>query len=237
MIGGRRIRPRRVRLHLATAVEGETIPTMIAMVARSSRPEYVSSPLLTAALHAATPVYAGKGFLQPQGLSSGAFEAMRAFAVATARGGSKVTGSDLLAGRLPGPPQPATAKTLLAAHNVQNKHSARLVAIEDAARWLNDLPVPTFKLSRLRPALRVVLQLLDVGENPLHQRPRCRWVVEGNVISDSIKVGKCGLCPDYFSHRCIRDLASACETTRPSSTARSPRAMPSRIRIRACNFS
>lgn len=52
-------------------------------------------------------------------------------------------------------------------------------------------------------------------------------IFQGDVVRNSIEIGQCGIRPNYFSHRAILALACSLETVRPSSTARSPRAMPS----------
>lgn len=66
-------------------------------------------------------------------------------------------------------------------------------------------------------------QLLDALEDTLNKTPRRLRIVESTVIGDGVEVVESGFGPDYFSHRPIRFLASVWVTTRPSSTARSPK--------------
>lgn len=69
--------------------------------------------------------------------------------------------------------------------------------------------------------------------------PRWRRIgfVECNVIGNGIQIGERRLRPDYFSHRAMRDPASAYVTTLPSATAISPRAMPSSTAMRCWSSS
>ena len=110
-----------------------------------------------------------------------------------------------------------------------------VVAIQHAARRLDDLPIPgSPELNRPASKLRVSLELLDMSEYALHKRGRGCGIVQRNVVRYCIQIRERRLRPDYFSHRAMRVRASACDTTLPSATAISPRAMPSRSAMRFC---
>jgi hypothetical protein len=116
---------------------------------------------------------------------------------------------------------------------MHNVYGVAVMPIENAAGRFHHLTVakPT-ELWRLRATLGVLGKLLDMGKYPLNQFARGRWILEGYVIGNAVEGSNCGVRPNYFSHRAMRSLALACETTRPSSIARSPRAIPSSSAIR-----
>jgi len=110
-----------------------------------------------------------------------------------------------------------------------------VVAIQHAARRLDDLPIPGApEFDRTAAAFRMGLELIDMSEYALHKRGRGCGIVQGDVVRDCIQIRERWLRPDYFSHRAMRVRASACDTTLPSATAISPRAMPSRSAMRFC---
>lgn len=94
-------------------------------------------------------------------------------------------------------------------------------AVEDAARWFDNLPIAAaIELGRPRAALRKLLQLLDVRDDALHEGGRRGGIVERDVVGDSLKVSVRSAGPDYFCQRairfCIRFFTAAWERTRPS---------------------
>src|SRR5690606_2541056 len=110
-----------------------------------------------------------------------------------------------------------------------------VIAVEDPARRLDNLTIArALELRRTASALRVVNQLLDMAKNTADQLRRGNWVLQCDVISDSLQIAKRRLRPDYFSHLARRFLACACVATRPSAIACSPRAIPSSTAIRCC---
>lgn len=127
---------------------------------------------------------------------------------------------------------------LLGAHDVKDEHLPAILAIKDAAGWLDDLSIAAAgQFRRARSTGREPPQLFHMFEHALDQRPRRVRVLNGDVVRDGVKIAERRLGPDYFSHRAIRALALLWVTTRPCSMARSPRAMPSRTTTRRCSFS
>ncbi len=80
-------------------------------------------------------------------------------------------------------------------------------------------------------------QLLHTIQCPLHERGGSSGIFYGDVVGNRVKIGERSIRPDYFSHFFMRARACACVDVLPSETARSPRAMPSRIATRACSRS
>ena len=107
--------------------------------------------------------------------------------------------------------------------------------VKHAAWRLNNLSIaPSLEFSRFGTAVGVSRQLPNVQEDTLHQLPGSGGIVERDIVRDRIQIGQGRFCPDYFSHRAMRCLALAWVSVRPSSTAFSPRAMPSSKRMRCC---
>lgn len=132
--------------------------------------------------------------------------------------------------------QSARSEQTLRSHHMHNQNALAVKAIEHSAGRFCNLPIApsSTQLGGSTPALRVVCQLTHMGVHAFNQgNSRCR-VLNCDVISDGLKVGQGWLGPDYFSHRDRRDLASAWAITRPSETAISPLAIPSRIDMRCC---
>ncbi len=129
-------------------------------------------------------------------------------------------------------------KPLLDPHDVQDDDAAVVFPIENPAGGLDDLPDPQApQLGEFGPEAGVIGEPLHVLENALDEGPRCSRVFQRDMVGDGVEVLKGGLGPDYFSHRPRRRFASAWETVRPSSRARSPRAMPSSSFRRFCRDS
>ena len=115
----------------------------------------------------------------------------------------------------------------LPANDVKDKDPFAVVAVEHATWRFNDLAIAeAAEFPWHGAAFWMSGKLFHVREDPLYQAPSGFRVIESDVISDGIKIAQGGFGPNYFSHRDIRVLASACESVRPSSMARSPRAMP-----------
>ena len=116
----------------------------------------------------------------------------------------------------------------LSPHHVEDEERFAIASIEDSAGWFDQLPVsPARQLRRRRAAVRKPAELFDAREDTLNERPCGLDIVECDVVGDGIEIAERRFGPNYLSHRAMRVLAFACVTTRFSSTARSPRAMPS----------
>ena len=121
----------------------------------------------------------------------------------------------------------AEAQLPFSADDVKDKDSPTFVAVEHAAGEPDDLAIArAAKLPRHRPAFGLIGELFYVCEDPLDKATGCFRLVESDIVGDGIKVAQGRFGPNYFSHRDIRVLASACESVRPSSMARSPRVTP-----------
>src|SRR5258708_7126149 len=121
-------------------------------------------------------------------------------------------------------------KQPLASHHVEDPDALPVKAIKDPAGRLNNLPVSgTTELGGDGSAFGVPFQLFDMFEDSLDETARGLGVVEGDIIRDRVQISHCRLGPDYLSHRASRFFASPWGTVRPSSTARSPRAIPRSI--------
>lgn len=119
---------------------------------------------------------------------------------------------------------------------MEDEDPLSVVAVEDATRRLDDLPVsrpPQF--GNAAAALRMPRQLLDVRDHAPEQLRRSDAILERDVVRDRFEVReRRRLRPDYFSNFARRTLASAWLTPRPSASAISPRAIPSSTLIRRC---
>lgn len=121
---------------------------------------------------------------------------------------------------------------------MEDVHPSLFVPVDDPTGWLNDLPVPpAFELRELGTASWMLSELPNVPDDALDEVTCRDGIVQGDVVGYRLEVAQSGLCPDYFSHRDRRRLAWACVTVRPSSSAFSPRAMPSSNFIRCCSDS
>ena len=120
-------------------------------------------------------------------------------------------------------------------HDMQDKDLASIIAIEDPARRLHNLTV-TGAPQLLRPAttLWMVSQLLYMTKDAPNELGSSNRIFQCDVVGNGIQITQCRFRPDYFSHLERRFLAWAWVATRPSATACSPRAMPSRIAMRCC---
>src|SRR5205823_12847480 len=113
-----------------------------------------------------------------------------------------------------------------------------VMPVENPTGRLDNLSVPpALEFGRLGTALWIACELLDATKHPLNQRLRRFRVIQRDVIGNCLEIAQRRLGPDYFRHRVIRCFAFACDTTRPSSIAFSPRAMPSRRLIRRWSVS
>jgi hypothetical protein len=107
-------------------------------------------------------------------------------------------------------PKEAGAKKTLTSHDVKDVTAVAILAVEQPAWRLNDLPVPpTLEPLGLGAASGMISKLLDVLEHSLDQLPSGLWILQRDVICDGIQVIECGLGPDYLSHRAMRCLALA----------------------------
>lgn len=107
------------------------------------------------------------------------------------------------------------------------------VPVEDPTRRLNNLAVArTFEFGRHRTEQRVLFKSIHVVENTLNKLARSGGIFYRDVIRNGIEIGKSRLSPNYFSHRDNLALASFCVSVLPSSSASSPRAIPSNKFIR-----
>jgi hypothetical protein len=66
----------------------------------------------------------------------------------------------------------------LGPHYEEDEYLARVVPVEDAAGWLNDLAIaPPAQLGWFRAAVWMLGELLDVAEDTLYERGSGNWVV------------------------------------------------------------
>lgn len=120
------------------------------------------------------------------------------------------------------------AESAFAPHHAEDDDFVAVVSVEDAARGFDQLAVaPAAEFTRFGAAIGVIAELFDVPEDSLDELAGGRVIIERDVVGDGVEVVEGGLSPDYLSHRAMRFFALACVRTRPSSTARSPRARPS----------
>jgi len=66
----------------------------------------------------------------------------------------------------------------LGPHYEEDEYLARVVPVEDAAGWLNDLAIaPPAQFGRFRAAVWMLGELLDVAEDAPHELGSSNWVV------------------------------------------------------------
>lgn len=141
-----------------------------------------------------------------------------------------------LSGLDSGTPECTPSEQSFRAHSMHDEDVIAVKAIKDPARRLDDLTITSAsaEFSRATATFWMICELPDVLENPLDQGARCVWALDGDVVSDCLKVGDRRFRPNYLSHLERRFSAWAWVSVRPSETAISPRAMPSRMVIRSC---
>ena len=124
---------------------------------------------------------------------------------------------------------------LLGPHDVQDEDRFFVDPVEDPARRHDHFAIWRPQQFR-RPLARFgePLQLSHSCEHAFNKPPGCDRVVEGDVLGDAVQIVQRRLGPNQASHFCILRLASAEVRVRCSTMARSPREMPSRIRMRSC---
>ena len=72
---------------------------------------------------------------------------------------------------------------------MQDEYRLAVVAIDDRARWLNDLSVARpLELDQLAPALGVIFQLADVLEYAGNKHCRRGRILQRDVVADSVKI-------------------------------------------------
>ncbi len=82
--------------------------------------------------------------------------------------------------------------------------------VDDTAWKFDDLTVTrTGQLNRLRPAIRMGTELLDVRKYALNQFACGCGFIKSDVVGNGIEIVESRLSPDYFNHRAMRFLASA----------------------------
>lgn len=118
---------------------------------------------------------------------------------------------------------------------MEDEDPLSVVAVEDATRRLDDLPVSRPpQLGNAAAALRMPRQLFDVPDHATNQLRRRDAILERDVVRDRFEIRERWLGPDYFSHFARRTLAPAWVMPRPSASAISPRAIPSSTLILCC---
>lgn len=123
-------------------------------------------------------------------------------------------------------------------HHVHYINGIAVLPIENTAGGFHNLTVTeAAQLCRLRATLWIIGKLFDVGKYARSEIAGRRRIMECYVVSNAVEIGEGGFGLNYFSHRAMRFLASAWETTRPSSMARSPRAIPSSSAMRRSSAS
>lgn len=129
-------------------------------------------------------------------------------------------------------------KLLLAAHRVQDMDRLTVIPVENAHGRRHQLTISRSLQFRWKGThLRVSGEISDVFEDVVDKTPGGIGMFQRDIVGDGVEILERGYRPDYFSHRDMAERASSCETVRPSSMARSPRAIPSRTVIRRCNCS
>lgn len=64
-----------------------------------------------------------------------------------------------------------------------------IVAIEDATRWLHNLPIPRLpKFLWATAALWMISEVLDMSKDAFYQFRGSDWVLQRNVIGNGIQV-------------------------------------------------
>ena len=127
------------------------------------------------------------------------------------------------------------AQPLFPTHNENNQDILTFEPIEYSAGWYDNLPIGQMRYFRNpNSGFWESRQTLACREHSLHIPCGSIRLVEGNILGNGFQVGNCRLGPDQASHRFIRFLANSWLNIRPCWNALSPRAMPSRICMRAC---
>ena len=108
-----------------------------------------------------------------------------------------------------------------------------LNAIENTAGRNNQLAIRQATEFGWKPAhLGKFLKHSNGSQRLLDQLMSRRRFLQRNIICNRIQILNRGISPDYFSHRFNRCFAWTWVETRPSWMALSPRAIPSKSRIR-----
>jgi len=122
---------------------------------------------------------------------------------------------------------------LLTAHDSKNVQlpGFPFVTIKYPAGRFNQVPVTGCweEFRHPRAKFGMFRQQLNAGEDFLHQAGCRVRIVQGYEFCQSLNVTEGRLGPNHLSHRDNRIFASLWETKRPSSAARSPRPMVSRM--------
>jgi hypothetical protein len=127
-------------------------------------------------------------------------------------------------------PKLTRPKQPLTSHHVEDPNALAVKTIKDPAGSLDNVPVSrATELGRDGSAFGVPFQFFDMFKDALDETASGLGVVEGDIIRDCVQISQCWLGPDYLSHRASRFFAAAWGTARPSSSARSPRAIPRSI--------
>ena len=93
--------------------------------------------------------------------------------------------------------KPGLAEPHLATHDVKDEHSLAVVAVENAARCLDNLAVARLPhLGRTGTTLRLLDKLPDVPEDSLNKPPCCLRVIESDVIGNGVEVMESRFSPD-----------------------------------------
>jgi len=119
---------------------------------------------------------------------------------------------------------------------VKDRNGAAVAAIENAARRFDDLAIPrTPELGQPAAAIGVPGELFDVANDPHNERDCGSRALDRDVVVNRLEIGPCGIGPDYLRNFFSKyAVTCAWVNVRLSASARSPRAMPSRIAIRDC---
>ena len=122
------------------------------------------------------------------------------------------------------------------ADHMEDGHGAAVAAVENTAGRFDDLAITgAAELRQPAAAIGLPAELFDVAHDAADKRDRGNRALDRDVVVNRFEVGPCGLGPDYLSHFFAKYAFTwACVNVRPSASARSPRAMPSRIAMRDC---
>jgi hypothetical protein len=125
-------------------------------------------------------------------------------------------------------------KKAFGSHHVYDENLLSLYSMEDPQGAHNEVTVSRIrKIVRDRTHLGKRLQQLGLPEDCLNQAAGRRVIIERDMVGDLLEILKRRLGPYQASHRDRRFFASAWLSTRPSSIAFSPFAIPSRSPILA----
>lgn len=86
------------------------------------------------------------------------------------------------------------SQELLRAHDMQDKDLVSVMAIKNTARWLHYLTITgSPELLGTATAVGVINKPLNVAKDTFYKLSRRDWILQGNIVSNGIKIGQCRL--------------------------------------------